>query len=194
MKIDRVCVFCASSTKCDKAYIEQAARLGEILAQNNIAMNYGGGEVGLMGAVADAMLPLNGKVTGIIPRFMVEVEWAHKGVEDMVVTETMAERKTLLASNVDAVIVLPGGTGTLEEVSEVLSNKKLGLFTKPIIIVNTNEFYTPLIDMLTKMIDEQFMRKEHSKLFTVINDIEEIIPAIKNSHPWSEEAIKIAAS
>jgi len=192
-KIVRVCVFCASSTKVDEAYINDANKLGEILSENDITMNYGGGAVGLMGAIANTMLKNNGKITGVIPKFMVEVEWEHKGVSDMIHVETMAERKRLLVENVDAVIALPGSTGTLEELFEVLSNKKLGLFTKPVILLNTKGFFNPLIEMLHKIIDENFMRKEHKELWTVIDKPEEVISAIENSNSWSLDAFKFAA-
>ncbi|WP_068475630.1 LOG family protein [Saccharicrinis aurantiacus] len=178
MTIKRVCVFCASSPKVDQYYLDQATQLGKILAQKDIAMNYGGGEIGLMGAAANAMLSNKGSVRGVIPQFMVEVEWAHKGVEDMVITQTMAERKQLLVEGVDAIIVLPGSTGTLEELAEVLSNKKLGLFNKPIVIVNAKGFYTPLIKMLKLMIEENFMTGENAKLWIEIPSIENIVEVI----------------
>jgi len=178
MTIKRVCVFCASSPKVDQYYLDQATQLGKILAQKDIAMNYGGGEIGLMGAAANAMLSNKGSVRGVIPQFMVEVEWAHKGVEDMVITQTMAERKQLLVEGVDAIIVLPGSTGTLEELAEVLSNKKLGLFNKPIVIVNAKGFYTPLIKMLELMIEENFMTGENAKLWIEIPSIENIVEVI----------------
>lgn len=192
-EIERVCVFCASSTKIDEAYVKDAERLGDILVENNIAMNYGGGAVGLMGAIANEMLLNNGDVRGIIPTFMVEVEWEHKGVKDMLHVQTMAERKRLLVDGVDAVIAMPGSTGTLEELVEVLSNKKLGLFTKPVIILNTNGFFNPLIEMLHKMADENFMRKEHTQTFSVVNSAEDVLPAILKAAPWCEDAFEIAA-
>ncbi len=192
-KIERVCVFCASSTKVDEAYINDANELGKILSENNITMNYGGGAVGLMGAIANTMLKHNGKITGVIPKFMVEVEWEHKGVSDMIHVDTMAERKRLLVDNVDAVIALPGSTGTLEELFEVLSNKKLGMFTKPVILLNTKGFFNPLIEMLHKIIDENFMRKEHQELWTVVDKPEDVITAIESSNSWSLDAFKFAA-
>ncbi|WP_282037559.1 TIGR00730 family Rossman fold protein [Saccharicrinis aurantiacus] len=178
MTIKRVCVFCASSPKVDQYYLDQATQLGKILAKKDIAMNYGGGEIGLMGAAANAMLSNKGSVRGVIPQFMVEVEWAHKGVEDMVITQTMAERKQLLVEGVDAIIVLPGSTGTLEELAEVLSNKKLGLFNKPIVIVNAKGFYTPLIKMLELMIEENFMTGENARLWIEVPSVENIVEVI----------------
>lgn len=192
-KLKRVCIFCASSSKVSDLYLESARELGEILAKSGIAINYGGGAVGLMGEIANAMLGCGGDVTGIIPRFMVEVEWEHKGVEKMIHVDTMAERKKLLVENVDAVITLPGSTGTLEELFEVLSNKKLGLFNKPVILLNINGFFNPLITMLEKMIKEDFMRLEHGELWTTVEKGQDVIEAIQNVEPWSCNAIKFAA-
>jgi len=191
--IERVCVFCASSSQVDQKYILEAERLGEILSRNNIRMNYGGGAVGLMGAIANVMLNNNGLVTGVIPTFMVEVEWEHKGVKDMIHVKTMAERKQLLVKDVDAVIALPGSTGTLEELFEVMSNKKLGMFSKPIILVNTDGFYNSLVEMMKVIVQENFMRPEHLKIFTVVEKVDDVLDAIHTASPWGENAFKIAS-
>ncbi|MGQ1785207.1 MULTISPECIES: LOG family protein [unclassified Saccharicrinis] len=188
----KVCVFCASSSKIDKVYIDAAVELGKILVKEGFGMKYGGGAIGLMGAVANSMLACGGEVTGVIPRFMVEVEWEHKGVKDMVHVDTMAQRKELMVKDVEAVITLPGSTGTLEELFEVLSNKKLGLFTKPVILINTNGFFDPLIQMLNKMIDENFMRVEHGELWSIIDDPKDILKAIEDNKYWVDDPIKIA--
>ncbi len=191
--LKRVCVFCASATKVDDVYFEEAKKLGEILAKHKIAMNYGGGAVGLMGEIANSMLKNNGVVTGIIPRFMVEVEWEHKGVKDMIHVETMAERKERLIKDVDAVITLPGSTGTLEELFDVLSAKKLGLFTKPVIIVNTGGFFNPLIEMLQKIVDEKFMHKENLNIYEVVDSSEDAIKAIQSVMNQSAGAFNYSA-
>ena len=191
--MNRVCIFCASSSKLDSVYIDAAIELGKELARNGWAINYGGGAVGLMGAIADSMLKEGGLVTGIIPRFMVEVEWEHKGVKDMVHVDTMAERKQLLVNNVDAVITMPGSTGTMEELFEVLSNKKLGLFTKPIVLLNTNGFFDPLIDMLHKMVQENFMREVHKQLWIEVSQPREVLKAIERNKVWNDNPLNIAA-
>ncbi len=188
-----VCIYCASSTSIDKKYIEIADKLAEVLVRNGYGIVYGGGEVGLMGAIADRVLAMNGRITGVIPKFMVEVEWAHKGVKNMVQVETMAERKTRLIQDVSAVIALPGSTGTLDELIDVLSLKKLGKFTKPVIIVNSFGFYDSLLTLFDKMIEERFMRPEHRNLWSVIDEPEDIVMAIDNAPEWDESAIKIAA-
>ncbi len=188
-----ICVFCASSAKVDQSYLDEASLLGQVLVENGYALKYGGGAVGSMGAVANRVLEMNGKVTGVIPHFMVQVEWEHKGVENMIHVNTMAERKELLVKDVEAVIVLPGGTGTLEELFEVLSLKKLGQFTQPVILVNTKGYFDPLIDMLQSMINERFMREEHNQLWYVVKSVTEIPQAIKNIPQWDKNAIRFAA-
>ncbi|MBN2165242.1 MAG: TIGR00730 family Rossman fold protein [Marinilabiliaceae bacterium] len=188
-----VSVFCASSTKVSRNYIDTVQVLASELVRNNIGIKYGGGEVGLMGELANCVLSLKGRITGVIPKFMVDVEWQHKDVEDMVLVDTMHQRKSLLIKDVDAVIALPGSTGTLEELIEVLSLKKLGLFTKPVIVVNTNGFYNPLIDLLKKMIDEQFMRPEHLTVCTFVNNLEGIVDLIKNTPEWIYDEKKYAS-
>ncbi|GAF05385.1 LOG family protein [Saccharicrinis fermentans] len=188
----KVCVFCASSSKIDRVYMDAAVELGKVLVKEGLGIKYGGGGLGLMGAVADSVLACGGEVTGVIPRFMVEVEWEHKGVKDMVHVDTMAQRKELLVKEVEAVITLPGGTGTMEELFEVLSSKKLGLFNKPVVLLNTKGFFDPLIQMIRKMIDQNFMREEHGTLWTVINEPGDVMKAIKNSRKWPDDPMKIA--
>ncbi|MBS2098822.1 LOG family protein [Carboxylicivirga linearis] len=188
-----ICVFCASSAKVDQSYLEEAYLLGEVLVENGYGLKYGGGAVGSMGAVANKVLELNGRVTGVIPYFMVQVEWEHKGVENMIHVETMAERKELLIKDIEAIVVLPGGTGTLEELFEVLSLKKLGQFTQPVILVNTNGYFNALNDFLNKMIDEKFMRPEHGELWHIVDSVKEIPEALKNIPDWDEDALKFAA-
>lgn len=188
-----VTVFCASSPKVKAEYLEEAAKLAEELVKANCRIVYGGGAVGLMGHLANRALELNGQVRGIIPHFMVEVEWEHKGVNDMVHVNNMAERKQLLVSNSDAVVVLAGGIGTLEELFEVLSLKKLGQIRHPIILVNTAGFFDPLIEMLERLVDEQFMRTVHRQLWHVVSSAREVNKAIEGLPAWDENAIKFAA-
>jgi len=124
---------------------------------------------------------------------MMELEWGNPSVTEMKIVDSMAQRKQLFIENVDAVIALPGGTGTLEELAEVISLKKLGLFTKPIIIVNTRGFYDSLLQFIEQMVADNFIRAEHKDLYTVISDPENIINAIKNAPIWEGKAIKLAA-
>ncbi len=188
----RVSVFCASSAKVDKSYLEAAARLGKILAEAGIAANYGGGAVGLMGSLADSMLSAGGSVRGIIPGFMVEHGWGHPTLKDMLVVRDMHERKKRLSENVDAFIALPGGVGTLEELLEMITMKQLGQVLVPIVIINTNRFYDPFLDMLERMVQEKFMRKMHKDIWTVVDSPEGVLDAIRTAPEWDGSAIKYA--
>ncbi|MEE4311348.1 MAG: TIGR00730 family Rossman fold protein, partial [candidate division KSB1 bacterium] len=136
-------MYCASSTRVSAVYFEAAKRLGALLAKRDITIVYGGGSVGLMGALADSALERNGVVVGVIPRFMVELEWAHPDLAELVVVEKLHERRERMIEGVDAVIALPGGCGTFEELIEAITWKRLGMFTKPVVIVNIGGYYDP---------------------------------------------------
>jgi uncharacterized protein (TIGR00730 family) len=179
-----LCVFCASSSKIDAVYFNAASELADICTENHIHVLYGGGGIGLMGALADRILQRNGKITGIIPDFMKQLEWAHTDVIEMVVVEDMRERKKRMIENVDAVVALPGGVGTLEELLEVITLKQLGRFTKPIIIINTNGFYNALLQVFEEMITKQFMRAIHRNIWTVIDSPGQLLETYANSEAW----------
>jgi len=189
----KICIYCASSNKVAPKHFEATDILATELVNHGITAVYGGGSAGLMGRLANTMLAQGGKVVGVLPRFMEKVEWGHKGLTELILVEDMHERKKLLINEVDAVVALPGGCGTLEELMEVITLKRLGKFTKPIIILNLDGFYTPLVELLDKMIEEKFMRPEHRSIWTVVNRPEEILPAIENAPEWSEDKINIAA-
>jgi uncharacterized protein (TIGR00730 family) len=189
----KVCVFCASSAKIDETYFEATKTVAPELVNANATILYGGGSVGLMGCLADTALSLHGRVVGILPRFMDKVEWGHKGLTQMVLVKDMRERKKQLTENVDAVVALPGGCGTLEELMEVFTLKRLGKFTKPIIVLNTDGFYSHLELLIDKMIEERFMRPEHRQIWQMVLTPEEIMPAIKSAPLWDESAIEFAA-
>ncbi len=174
----KACVFCASSTKVPQYYLDEATALGERLVAEGWGMVYGGGSVGLMGAVADAMLAKGGEVVGVIPHFMKEVEWDHKGVADMRLTDTMSERKQMMISMSDAIIVLPGSTGTLDELFEAVSDKKLGLLSQPIVLLNSDGFYDHTIAQLKLMVDKQFMTQKHMDVLSEAKSIDEVIQII----------------
>src|SRR6185295_14993912 len=142
---------------CAPEFHDAARRLGSVLADARATVVYGGGGVGLMGSLADAALARDGHVIGIIPRFMTEVEWQHPGLASLEVVEDMRERKHRLLSGSDAVVALPGGCGTLEEVFEAITLKRLALYFNPIVFLNTNGFYGPLQTFMTKVIEERFM-------------------------------------
>ncbi|MFO0467865.1 MAG: TIGR00730 family Rossman fold protein [Bacteroidota bacterium] len=189
----RICIYCASSAKIDEIYFEATERLAKILVNSKVHVVYGGGGHGLMGNLADTVIAQGGQIKGIMPQFMNEVEWAHKSVTDIEFTKTMHERKAKFLENIDALIALPGGTGTLEELLEAITLKRLGQFTKPIIILNTNGYYDPLIMMLDRCVEEKFLRPIHAEMWTFVNQPEEVMSAINQSMEWDENAITFAA-
>jgi len=143
-----VCVYCASSQACDAEYHEVARTLGGLLARAGSTVVYGGGRAGSMGALADGALAAGGHIVGVIPRFMVDLEWGHDDLTELHVVEDMRTRKHEMLTRASAVVALPGGTGTLEELFEAITLKRLGLFLGPIVIVNTRGYYDPLLDQL----------------------------------------------
>ena len=191
--IKQVSVYCASSSQVHRSYKEEAFRLGEIMADAGVTVKFGSGSVGLMGELAKGVLSKGGEIVGVIPQFMVDEGWGNDTVTRQVVTETMHERKQILLENVDAAIALPGGCGTLEELLEVITWKQLGLFTRPIIIVNIDHFYDGLLALMKNAISERFMREEHLELWCVVDSVEEVLPAIKNVPLGRRDARKYAA-
>lgn len=187
--LQNVTIYCASSKKSPPKYFAVAEELAQHLLDNNIGVIYGGGAVGLMGCIADYYLERGGKIKGVIPEFMVKVEWAHTKVKNMHIVKDMHERKRKLIEGTDAVIALPGGTGTLEELIEVLALKRLGKFLKPIILVNTDGFYEELIAFFITMVKEKFLRAEHMDAYRVVNHPSEVIPAILDSPQWQADVI-----
>ncbi len=191
--IKKVTVFCASSQKIDEVFFEASRQLAKELSSKNIEIIYGGGSIGLMGALADAAIENGGRITGIIPKFMADIEWAHAKLPSLKIVETMHERKALMIKDTDCVIALPGGCGTLEELMEVITLKRLGLFTKPVVILNINEFYNPLIDLFENMIKGNFLREEHKKMWTIAESVNNIFDTINLSPKWEKSAIEFAS-
>ena len=147
----------------------------------------------MMAAVSDAALAAGGTVTGVIPRFMVVNGWHHTGLTRLCVTDDMHERKSLMASLADAAIALPGGCGTLEEVMEVITWKQLGLYLKPIVVLNTRGYFDPLLDMLARAVAEGFMRAQHAALWRVADTPEQAVDLVYNTPPWDPALSKFAA-
>lgn len=189
----RICVYCASSAQCDPEYHQSAFRLGELLAEAGCTTVYGGGGMGSMGALADGALSKQGHVVGIIPRFMTEVEWQHPGLATLDIVEDMRERKHRLLTGSDAVVALPGGCGTLEEVFEAITLKRLGLYLKPIVFVNTRGYYDGLRDFMQHTIRERMMGEAHAAMWQFVDAVEEVLPAIRGSEAWPEDARSFAA-
>ncbi|HEX3895894.1 MAG TPA: TIGR00730 family Rossman fold protein [Rudaea sp.] len=184
----RVCVYCASSEQCDRIYHDAARRLGELLASNGCTTVYGGGAVGLMGSLANGAIAKGGKVIGVIPRFMTEVEWQHPGLASLEVVEDMRERKHRLLTDSDAVVAMPGGCGTLEELFEAITLKRLGLYFNPIVLLNTRDFFSPLNDFMQTVIAERFMNAEHAAMWSLVEKPEDVLPTIRATPKWREDA------
>jgi uncharacterized protein (TIGR00730 family) len=189
----RLCVYCASSSKIDQSYFDATEQLAIILADQKIDVVYGGGAYGLMGKLADVILEKGGNIKGIMPKFMNEIEWAHRKVTDFEFTDTMHERKAKFLENIDGIIALPGGSGTLEELLESITLKRLGLLTKPIVILNTNNYYAPLKVMLQQCVNEHFMDGRHLDMWSFVDNPEEVLPTILGFKSWDPSAIKFAA-
>ena len=188
-----VCVYCASSTKIPAIYFEVANELGRLLGELQLNVVNGAGNIGLMRAVSDATLAAGGTVTGVIPHFMVEQNWYHKGLTQLIEVETMHERKQKMANLSDACIALPGGCGTLEELLEVITWKQLGLYVNPIAILNVNHYYDPLLQLFEQAIQEQFMRPQHQRLWAVAETAKEAVQLIYSEPLWDPTLRKIAA-
>ena len=190
--INKVCVFCASSDYSNPVFLNAAYKLGEILAGESITIVYGGGSAGLMGKVAEGALSKNGKVIGIMPKFMYDLEWGHNGLTELRIVDNMCKRKDLMMKDTDAAIALPGGSGTLEELFEIITLKRLGVYLSPIIIVNINGFFNPCLQLLENAIKENFMDERNKLMWQTVNEPSEVISAIKSSPHWSEEARQFA--
>jgi len=188
----RIAVYCASSSKVDKHYFIHTEQLAAELVKQNMEVVYGGGAVGLMGVLADTIIKHNGKITGVIPHFMNDLEWAHPGLSDLIFVDTMHERKRIMLENTDGIIALPGGSGTLEELLEAITMKRLGLYTKPIVILNSNNYYAPLQEMFEKCIRENFMDEKHRSMWNFIDKPQDVITALNYSSGWSSDAINFA--
>jgi uncharacterized protein (TIGR00730 family) len=188
-----VCVYCASSRTAHPEYRAAAHRLGEVLADAGVGIVYGGGAVGSMGALADGALARGGRVLGILPRFMADLEWGHRGLTELELVEDLRARKHLMLTRSDAAIALPGGSGTLEELLEAITLKRLGLYLKPIVLVNTRGFFAPLLTLLGHAVDERFMDRRHLDMWQVVAQPEEVPAALAAAPAWGPEARSFAA-
>ena len=192
-QINSVCVYSASSTKIDAVYFQAAEALGRLLAGHHIRLINGAGNLGLMRSVADAVLKSGGEVTGVIPHFMVEQNWHHTGLTELIEVESMHERKQKMANLSDSIIALPGGCGTLEELLEIITWKQLGLYLNPIIVLNVNGFFDPLLEMFEKAIEENFMRQQHRDIWKVARTPEEAVELLYETPVWDVSIRKFAA-
>lgn len=191
-EIKRVAVYAASSSQVSSEYIDAAAELGRTLAAAGIEIVYGAGKVGLMGALADAALDAGGKVTGVIPQFMVDNGWCREKLTNLIVTPDMHTRKEKIVSLADATIALPGGVGTLEELMEIITWKQLGLYANPIVILNTRGYFNPLKEMLERAVEEKFMREIHRNLWSIADTPRQVADLIRNTPQWDTAISKMA--
>ena len=173
-----VCVFCGSGSGENPVYAESARKLGILLARASITLVYGGGNIGLMGAVADSVMDAGGKVTGVIPAFLLKKEVGHRGITNLEVVESMHERKQRMADLADAFVALPGGWGTLEELAEILTWKQLGLISQQVLLLNTNRFFDPLLDQMRLMVKEGFLQSGYFNFLRVEDTPEQILATL----------------
>ena len=192
-KIASVCVYSASSTKIDPVYFDTAYELGTLLGQQHIRLINGAGNMGLMSAVSDAALAAGGEVTGVIPRFMVEQGWHHTGLTRLVEVESMHERKKMMADLSDAVIALPGGCGPLEELPQIITWNQLGLYLNPVVILNVKGYFDPLLAMLQRAMEENFMRTQHGSIWHVAKTVREAVELVHTVPLWDVSIRKFAA-
>jgi uncharacterized protein (TIGR00730 family) len=191
--VRRVTVYASSSNALPDAYYDAAARLGAVLGRAGLGITYGGGGVGLMGVMADRALAAGASVRGVIPGFLNTVEHGHSSLEDLVVVADMRERKHRMLEESDAVVCLPGGSGTLEEVFEVITLKRLGQFLGPIVLINTLDYYDRLDAFLRHAVAERFMAERHLEMWSLVASPENVLRAFHEAPRWSAEARRFAA-
>ena len=188
----RILVFCASSASCERHFHDAAETLGRAVARAGHTVVYGGGAKGSMGSLADGALAEGGNVVGILPHFMRELEWAHPGITELRLVDDMQSRKRLMLDSADAIVALPGGSGTFEELFEAITSKRLGLSRHPIVIVNQRGFYDPLFELLERSVAERFMHENHRDIWQAVEHVDEVLPAIAAAAAWPEDAVGFA--
>lgn len=187
-----VTVYASSSAALKPIYYDAARRTGEILASAGKSIIYGAGGGGLMGAMADGALSKKGEVFGVVPVFLQDLELTHRRLTGLKVVGDMRERKHLMLQDSDAVVTLPGGSGTYEELFEALTMKRLGQWTGPVIIVNTAGFYDGLLQFMRHSVEERFMGRNHLNMWSVVDEPEQILEAIGNAKAWDQDALQFA--
>lgn len=187
-----ICVFCGSSKGTDPVYVEKAKILARQFVRDQITMVYGGGSIGIMGVLADEIRRRNGYVIGVIPRFLYDLEVGHDGVNELIIVDSMHERKQKMAEISDGFLALPGGFGTLEEMAEILTWVQLKLIQKPVGILNIHGFFDPLLELFDHMVETGFLKKTNRDILIVGNDPEMILQELKSapaftSNKWHEK-------
>ena len=193
MNVSSISVYCASSSKIDPAYMEEAYKVGQLLARACITLINGAGNMGLMKASSDGCLEAGGRAVGIIPGFMIAEGWCHQGMSEIIETPDMHIRQQKMAEAGDAAIVLPGGCGSMAELFELITWKQLGLYLKPIVILNTKGYYDALLQQLEQAAAEQFMRKEHLQIWRVAQTAEEAVQLATSTPMWDTNVRRFAA-
>jgi uncharacterized protein (TIGR00730 family) len=191
--VRRVTVYASSSNALADSYYDAANRLGSVLGGAGLDIVYGGGGVGLMRAMADNALKAGAHVHGVIPGFMNTVEHGHKKLSQLEVVGDMRERKHRMLVDSDAVVSLPGGSGTFEEIFEVLTLKRLGQFLGPVVLVNTNNYFNRFVDFLEHSVSERFMSRLHLEMWSVVDEPEQVLTAMSSAKEWSSDAFSFAA-
>jgi hypothetical protein len=186
-QLKRICVYCASSTQADPEYRDAARETGRLLAREGCEIIYGGGGLGSMGALADGALEEGGRVIGVLPEFMQELEWGHSKVSGLKIVASLHERKLEMIEKADGIIALPGGSGTFEELLEALTWKRLALYTNPIALLNTRSYYDAFQRMMEQAADERFMNQQHLQMWTLVDRPQELIPALRDAPEWDPE-------
>lgn len=176
-------VFCGAKTGLNPVYAEAAGKLGSLMAQRQTGLVYGGGKVGLMGTIADAVLAGGGKAVGVIPQSLVDMEVAHGGLTELLVVQTMHERKAIMAARSDAFVAMPGGFGTFDEICEIITWNQLEIIRKPVAFFNINGYYNKFLDMIDHCVSEGFIHAEHRKGLIIDSDPELLLNRILN-HPY----------
>ncbi len=182
----QVCIYCASSSKIHSDYFAATEDLAIQLVKHKIKIVFGGGSSGLMGKLADTTLEHGGQIRGIMPQFMNEVEWGHRGVSDFIYTNTMHERKAKFLEGTDALIALPGGVGTYEELFEALTLKKLAQFTKPIVLLNTRNYFDAFMQLMQHMVNEGFLSEQYLSSFILVEKPQQVISVLKTTKDWDK--------
>ncbi len=192
MSVKRICVYCASSEKIDDVYFSDAYNLGRLMAKRGITLVNGAGNEGLMCASTDGCLDAGGHAVGVIPTFMIEEGWCHTGMAEIIETEDIHIRQEKMAELSDAAIVLPGGCGTFAELMELITWKQLGIYLKPIILLNTNGYFNPLLEVLEQAVAQQFMRREHAAIWQVADTPEQALELAQSTPLWDTSIRRFA--
>jgi len=188
-----ITIYGASSGQVREVYVEAAAELGREMARRGHTLINGAGRMGLMAASANACIEAGGKAVGVIPQFMVEQDWQHDGMTELIITPDMHERKQRMAALSDACIALPGGVGTMEELLEIITWKQLGLYLKPIVVLNTEGYYDALLSQLNAAVEQRFMRPQHAGIWGVATTPAEAVRLAETMPLWDKSVRKYAA-